>query len=58
LEWFFANPLPGELPFMRQLAVQTTRGNGFANGNSQGPLPEVLAQAPPTCKTMLNAAEA
>jgi len=26
------------------LAVQTTRGNGFANGNSQGWLPEVLGR--------------
>ena len=26
----------GELPFKQRLAVQTTRGSGFASGNSQG----------------------
>jgi hypothetical protein len=31
-------PVHGELPFKRRLAVQTIRGNGFANGNSQGRL--------------------
>ena len=29
----------GELPFRLPLAVQTIRGNGSANGNSQGRLP-------------------
>jgi hypothetical protein len=41
-------PVHGELPFKRRLAVQTARGNGFANGNSQGRLAEVLA--PPLCR--------
>jgi hypothetical protein len=34
----------GELPFKRRLAVQTIRGNGFANGNPQGRLAEVLGR--------------
>ena len=34
----------GELAFKRRLAVQTIRGNGFANGNSQGRLAEVLGR--------------
>ena len=34
----------GELAFKRRLAVQTARGNGFANGNSQGRLAEVLGR--------------
>jgi hypothetical protein len=34
----------GELAFKRRLAVQTTRGNGFANGNSQGRLAELLGR--------------
>jgi succinoglycan biosynthesis transport protein ExoP len=37
-------PVHGELPFKRRLAVQTTRGNGFANGISQSRLPQVLGR--------------
>ena len=33
---FWILPVHGELPLTRRLAVQTIRGNGFANGNSQG----------------------
>jgi hypothetical protein len=40
----FLSPVPGELPFRLQLAVQTIRGNGSANGNSQGRLPVVLGR--------------
>jgi uncharacterized protein (TIGR03118 family) len=36
----------GELPFKRRLAVQTIRGNDFANGNSQGRLLEGLGRPP------------
>jgi minor extracellular serine protease Vpr len=36
------DPVHGELQFRLQLAVQTTRGNGFANDNSQGRLLGVL----------------
>ena len=34
----------GELLFKRRLAVQTSRGNGLANGSSQGGLPEVVGR--------------
>jgi hypothetical protein len=42
----------GELAFKRRLAVQTIRGNGFANGNSQGRLGEVLGRplSPRVCR--------
>ena len=40
--WAVLGGVHGELPFKRRLAVQTTRGNGFANGNSPGRLPEGL----------------
>jgi hypothetical protein len=36
----------GELSFRLQLAAQTTRGNDFANGNSQGWPPGVLGRRP------------
>jgi len=39
-------PVHGELPFKRRLAVQTIRGNDFANGNSQGRLLEGLGRPP------------
>jgi hypothetical protein len=42
-----AGRVPGELPFTRRLAVQTIRGNGFANGNSQGQVAEVLSRPLP-----------
>jgi len=47
-----ADPVRGEFAFKRQLAAQTTRGNGFANGNSQGRLPEVLGRllSPRACR--------
>ena len=34
-----------ELPSKQRLAVQTIRGSGFANGNSQGRLAEVFCAA-------------
>ena len=42
----------GELAFKRRLADQTIRGNGFANGNSQGRLAEVLGRplSPQVCR--------
>ena len=45
-------PVHGELPLKRRLAVQTTSGNGFANGNSQGKLPEELGRllSPRACR--------
>ena len=53
-------PVHGELAFKRRLAVQTIRGNGFANGNSQGRLGEVLGRplSPRVCRpTALDARE-
>jgi len=53
-------PEGGELAFKRRLAVQTIRGNGFANGNSQGRLAEVLGRplSPRVCRpTALDARE-
>jgi len=50
-----ANPVVhGELPFKPRLAVQTTRGNGFANDNSGGRLPEVLGRplSPQACRRL------
>ena len=46
------SPVHGELPFKRRLAVQTTCNNGFANGNSQGRLAEVLGRplSPRVCR--------
>ena len=45
-------PVHGELAFKRRLAVQTIRGNGFANGNPQGRLAEVLGRplSPRVCR--------
>jgi hypothetical protein len=45
-------PVHGELPFRQQLAVQTIRGNGFPNGNSEGWLAEVLSRplSPRACR--------
>jgi hypothetical protein len=37
-------PVHGELAFMRRWAVQTTRGNGFENGNFPGRLHEGLGR--------------
>ena len=37
-------PVHGELAFKRRWAVQTTRGNGFANGNFPGRLHEGLGR--------------
>src|ERR1035437_1298533 len=46
------NRVHGELAFKRRLADQTIRGNGFANGNSQGGLAEVLGRplSPRVCR--------
>src|ERR1035437_5206332 len=46
------SPVHGELPLKRRLAVQTIRGNGFANGNSQGRLAAVLGRplSPRVCR--------
>ena len=45
-------PVGGELAFKRRLADQTIRGNGFANGNSQGRLAAVLGRplSPRVCR--------
>jgi hypothetical protein len=47
-----AVPVHGELAFKRRLADQTIRDNGFANGNSQGRLAEVLRRplSPRVCR--------